>query len=264
MKISVVIPTFNRAPLIQGALLSVAAQTRPADEIIVVDDGSTDGTRAAVEALDLPNLRYIWQENAGGNVARNAGIEAASNPWIAFQDSDDYWLPHKLERMMAVMEANADFGAEAVFSSFCLFDPNKRSFRLMPSASASEKAPVRRLDNPMRQTGVLSANPISTQTLIVTRRLLDEVGRFDVKLRRFQDWDLAIRLAAAGPMLFVPEPLCYVVLGSDSVTRNYKAGLDARRHLIDKHAHHYAAHPAALRKVKKDLLVREIARLFRR
>ena len=97
MKISVVIPAYNAAAWIRRAVNSVLSQTRPADEIIVVDDGSTDGTGDIVRMYD-GRVRLLQQANAGAAAARNTGILAATGDWIAFLDADDEWLPQKLQR----------------------------------------------------------------------------------------------------------------------------------------------------------------------
>ncbi len=97
--VSVVIPTFNRASVVTRALESVLLQTRPPDELLVVDDGSTDDTAERVRA-ELPGVRVIEQENRGVSAARNAGIRAATGTWIALLDSDDEWLPEKLDRQL--------------------------------------------------------------------------------------------------------------------------------------------------------------------
>ncbi len=94
--VSVVIPAYNAAKYIGRAIDSVLAQTRPADEIIVVDDGSTDNTADVAHGYG-DKIRFIRQENAGASVARNTGIEAATSEWIAFLDADDEWLPQKLQ-----------------------------------------------------------------------------------------------------------------------------------------------------------------------
>ena len=107
-KISVIIPTYNRHALLERAVLSVLKQTRPADEIIIIDDGSTDGT-AELIPKKFPQILYSWQENKGVSTARNAGIESASSEWIAFLDSDDTWLRRKLEYQQKSLIENPEF-----------------------------------------------------------------------------------------------------------------------------------------------------------
>jgi glycosyltransferase involved in cell wall biosynthesis len=100
--VSVIIPTHDRAVLCRRAVASVLAQTHGDLEVIVVDDGSRDGTREAVEGMD-PRVRYIWQENAGVAAARNRGMAAARGEFIALLDSDDLFLPWKIEAQLAAM-----------------------------------------------------------------------------------------------------------------------------------------------------------------
>ncbi|MHC4951850.1 MAG: glycosyltransferase family 2 protein [Planctomycetota bacterium] len=118
--ISVVIPAYNAGPYIRRTLESVLRQTHPADEIIVVDDGSTDNT-ADVAASYGDSVVLIRQENAGASVARNTGIEAAKGNWIAFLDGDDEWIPERLERQAAHLAKNPDLAwtMSNYFNCFC-------------------------------------------------------------------------------------------------------------------------------------------------
>ncbi|MEC7126118.1 MAG: glycosyltransferase family A protein [Pseudomonadota bacterium] len=105
MSISVIIPSFNRASVLPRALNSVLAQTRGATEIIVVDDGSSDGTNALVER-DYPGVKLLTQGNRGVSSARNAGVSLSTGEWLAFLDSDDEWLPEKLNHQLACVRDN--------------------------------------------------------------------------------------------------------------------------------------------------------------
>ena len=106
--VTVVIPTYNRKGLLPRALTSVARQTRPPDEVIVVDDGSTDDTEGLVRR-EFPDVRYLQQENRGVAAARNRGIREAKGEWLAFLDSDDEWLPQKLTRQLDELREQPEF-----------------------------------------------------------------------------------------------------------------------------------------------------------
>ena len=107
LSISVVIPTYNRAHLVTRAVESVLNQTKPPTEIIVVDDGSQDDTPARLAAF-APQVKYIHQQNQGAPVARDTGVKAASSPWVAFLDSDDYWERSYLQQMARAMVATSE------------------------------------------------------------------------------------------------------------------------------------------------------------
>ena len=107
MNISVIIPTYNRCELLKRALLSVFSQTLLPTEVVVIDDGSTDGTNAMICA-EFPEVIYYRQENLGVSSARNLGIQHTTGDWLAFLDSDDEWLPEKLSRQTAALAANPE------------------------------------------------------------------------------------------------------------------------------------------------------------
>ena len=106
-KLSVIIPTHNRVGLLPRALASIHAQTSPPAEVIVVDDGSTDGTERLMQS-EFPGVWYLRQENRGVAAARNHGIREARGEWLAFLDSDDEWLPQKLERQLDALAKNPE------------------------------------------------------------------------------------------------------------------------------------------------------------
>ena len=107
MKIAVIIPSYNRKTLLQRALNSVYAQTRMPNEIIVIDDGSTDGSELMVKT-EFPDVAYHYQDNSGVSAARNKGIRSSTAEWLAFLDSDDEWLPEKLEQQENLLKQSPD------------------------------------------------------------------------------------------------------------------------------------------------------------
>src|SRR6188474_1008516 len=130
-KVSVVIPVFNRPAAVRRAIDSVLAQTVQDFEIIVVDDGSTDGTAAAVTAIQDPRITLVkHDQRRGGSAARNSGIRASIAPYVAFLDSDDEWLPSKLERQLEVFEnGKEDLGLVYTGADWVYSDGTARTFR---------------------------------------------------------------------------------------------------------------------------------------
>jgi glycosyltransferase involved in cell wall biosynthesis len=175
-KISVIIPAYNRAGAIRLSAESVLRQTVSDLEVIVVDDASSDGTPEAAEAIGDPRLRVIrLAENRGPSGARNAGMEAARGEWIAFQDSDDEWLPSKLERQFAAMERLGPDTIGAYCGMAVIGTPEAGGAAAGPATVSYEphhRAPHRHapLEGAnMRHSLLHAGSLISTQTLASTR-----------------------------------------------------------------------------------------------
>lgn len=200
--VTVVIPTWNRAALIGEAVASVVAQTYENWEIVVADDGSTDRTVEQLEALALPRLRIVRLEHSGNIArARNAGAAAAGGTLIAFLDSDDLWLPSKLERQVEALSAGS---ARWCYGRLAQID---RSGSRIPLRSGARPIGGRIL--PDLLSGRIGVGLV---TLLVERDLYDEVGGFDESpgLAAREDLDLALRLAAAADVAAVPEIVALV------------------------------------------------------
>jgi len=139
--ISVIIPTFNSASFVADAVASALEQTYPPLEVIVIDDGSTDNTQEIL-APHWNVIRYVKQPNAGAAAARNRGLDIAKGDWVAFLDSDDVWLPEKLEKQAACIQAHCDSALVCVFSRYFVFgddDPGqKRQCQLGPKDTNAE------------------------------------------------------------------------------------------------------------------------------
>jgi len=196
--VSVVIPTFERRPLLLQAAESVRLQTMGDWELLVADDGSTDGSAEALEALEDPRIRVLRLAHSGRpSVARNAGARAAGGRWIAFLDSDDVWLPRKLEAQLAAQDAA---GVRWSYTGLELMDDAGRPVPFRAGGFVSRSGRVLRelLTNEAGAT---------MSTLMVERALLDEVGGLDEGLHRRDDLDLVLRLAAREPVVAVDETL---------------------------------------------------------
>ena len=214
--VSVVIPTQNRRGLISRALDSVRAQTRPPGELICVDDGSTDDTARFVEET-YPEVRVLRQANRGVSAARNAGIRAAEGELIAFLDSDDEWLPRKLERQLQAMEMSPGtllcHTNEIWIRNGRRVNPMKKHQKF--GGWIFEKA--------------LPLCVISPSSVLVDRRLFDDVGLFDESLPACEDYDLWLRVCARFPVLFVDEPLIVKHGGHEDQLSRRHWGMDRFR-----------------------------------
>lgn len=242
--VSVVVPAYNRADSIRLAIDSVLRQTWGDFELLVIDDGSTDGTREAVRAIGDPRLRLIeTPRNMGASAARNLGIEAARGEWVAFQDSDDEWLPLKLEKQMARLMAPGAAFVAGYCGMLILGEPfgeapgGRLRARYFPDPAEAEVEGDLRL-------ALLRTSLISTQTLVARRDLLLEIGGFDPELRALIDWDCVLRLAPLGPIAFVDEPLALQRFSANSITRDRARKLASQARIAEKHAAALAAHPA--------------------
>lgn len=174
-RISVIIPTWQRAALLGDAVASVRRQSVPVHEIVVVDDGSSDGTRAIATSLG-PDVRYAWQENQGPAAARNLGLELASGDVIAFLDSDDLFDDAKLAIQTALLERHP--GADMVWG---------RARNVIFSPADGDLAPAPQ-DAVCWQLG----------SMLFRRSLFQRVGGFEPSLRHWEDVDLVIRVREAG------------------------------------------------------------------
>ena len=212
--VSVIIPTFNRARQVQSALGSVLTQTYRNFEVIVVDDGSTDETKKCVASFIRDQsragiqIRYIDQPNQGQSVARNRGTEEAKGEWIAFLDSDDLWLPGKLERQV---EALRQFEGK---SWACITDA--RFVDNLGMDTTSFRRGYRKyednagLDYEATQSLARMRDPFCVSTLLVHAEVAKRVGWFDASFKYAEDHDFLLRLSLATPICYVNSLLCMI------------------------------------------------------
>lgn len=258
MRISAIIPAFNAERTIARALHSVLAQTRPADEIIVIDDGSTDNTADAVRAFG-DRVRLITQANAGVSVARNTGIQSASGDWIAFLDADDEWLPEKLALQCEHLKRHPD--AEWTFSNFYR-QQNHASGRTPghPVEGCATAADV--LDDYLQAyCNYLYA---WTSTVMVRRNVFETAGYFEPGMKRAQDNDLWFRIAYSFPRVgYLSQPLAVYHLdtpGSSTKVNNsvvFMIGLVERHERLAREHHRLEAFAPCIRQMLS-LWVREL------
>lgn len=194
--ITVVVPAYNRAATIGRALRSVFAQTFSDFEIIVVDDGSSDGTEAACRAFRHPAVRVLRHSaNRGAAAARNTGLRAARGTYIALLDSDDEWVPPKLARQIEQLRVSHPI-IKAGCTGYTICDTRSRRDYYPQPAS--------------RERLLMGCDLSPGSTLMLHRSLLDEVGWFDETFPRYEDWDWMLRYVSAYPMGVVSAPLAII------------------------------------------------------
>jgi len=243
--ISVVIPAWNRVGSIRMAVESVLRQTFTDFELLVVDDGSTDGTMDALSHITDPRLRCLANpHNMGPGAARNTGIRAARADWVAFQDSDDEWLPRKLELQMARL---AEAGPEVVacYTGMGIVDLSEgdRDRRTTLRYIPGPKEP--KLEGALREV-LLARSFISTQMLMARRGALIKIGGFDAALPALEDWDCVIRLSDLGTFAFVDMPLVLQYFSGNSITHSNAKRLLARTLILEKHKAALSIYPKVL------------------
>jgi len=207
--VAVIIPTYNRAATLGRALESVYTQSRQADEVCVVDDGSIDGTEELIKQ-QYPDTIYIKQKNSGVSSARNKGVDATTSKYLSFLDSDDEWLPEKLETQLGALQAEPDF--RLVHSDEIWIRNGKR---------------VNQMDKHKKRGGDLFARclplcVISPSSVVMERSLYVDLGGFDESLPACEDYDLWLRLCSREQVLFIDTALLKKYGGhEDQLSRQY-------------------------------------------
>lgn len=197
---SVVIPLYNKVKYIQRALDSVLAQTFEDFEVIVVNDGSTDGSEKVVEQYANARVRLVHQKNAGECAARNRGIDEARTDLVAFLDADDEWLPGFLDSILRLRGRFPDCGAYAAAYDFVEADG-----RRCPAAFNGIPAPPWEGILPNYFRAALGCSPVCSSAVAVPKRVFDSVGLFPLGVRRGGDTDMWCRVALGYPLAFTTK-----------------------------------------------------------
>ena len=216
IEVSAIIPTYNRRELLVRALDSALAQTRRIDEIIVVDDGSSDGTAGMLRERYGERIRYVWQANAGVSAARNHGLRLARGRYLALLDSDDEWLPEKTECQLALFRANPALGM--VLCDVECVDLSGATLDIV------HRREVIREDGPALHW-VIHSPALAPASALLRREVYDDIGGFDESLRTAEDIDFHLRVARRWPIGVVEAPLVRTLRGHD--------GLSADPHTYD-------------------------------
>lgn len=242
-EISVILPTYNRTGTLGAAMTSVLAQSYRDLELIVVDDASSDDVAAVVRGFADARVRYIRRErNGGAGAARNTGLAAARGRLIGFQDSDDLWLPGKLERQVTFFDTLPDsvrvvIGGKIVYGR----DPD---FRYGAGKVAHAPAPDSRLRLDEDQLGhLLTENRISVQNALFRRDCMPDLHWFDECLRANEDWEFAIRLVQQTTVFEDIEPVVLGFISADSISTNRRRQLMGEFRILRKNGRVLAARP---------------------
>jgi glycosyltransferase involved in cell wall biosynthesis len=207
-RVSVIIATYNRAHLLKTAIDSVLSQNYRELEVIVADDGSTDGTAELVRSYGN-QVRYLYQENQGKSVMLNKALAVAVGEWTAFLDSDDYWLPEKLEWQFLAIKQFKEHNCGACFTNGQFVNNPHMDTTLFWFYGRKYEQTLGILPNPVK-TFAESPAGVSVVTLLCRTELVRKVGGFDPNLRFTEDYDFVFRLALVTNYCYVNLPLAMV------------------------------------------------------
>lgn len=239
-KVSIVIPTYNRAYCINRAIESVLAQTYRDFEIIVVDDGSTDNTYEVIQGFKDERIKYIkHSHNKSESAARNTGIKNSLCEYIAFQDSDDEWLPEKLERqMMMAEEAGDEVGV--IYSQYRRVLEDGRDFIIPHDGIPMVDGDIQKM--------LLESCIVGMPTTIVRRNCFERVGLFDESIHCCTDWDMWLRISGDYKFAYLPEVqvISYVQGDSLSAENNLYNRAEAYEIIMNKHHEAFSTNKRAL------------------
>jgi len=233
--VSVIIPAYNAGKYISEAMESVLTQTYPSYEIIVVDDGSIDRTKETIDGLRVKgevckiDIKYIYQENKGPAAARNKGIKEAKGDYIAFLDSDDLWLPEKLERQMALLrqsnyamvysDMSHEVDGEEIYRSYL----KEKKYKFYGNGDVYKQ--------------LLRENFIFTPTVIVKKAVIKSVGYFDERYKICEDYKMWLKIAKDYKIGFLDEPLVIRRRNKSNITQDkflfIASGINLFRELLD-------------------------------
>lgn len=210
-KISIVIPTYNRGNMIEHTIYSILNQTYKDYEIIIVDDGSTDDTKQRLEKFGN-QIRYFYQNNKGVSAARNRGIKKANGQYIVFCDSDDLFLPTKLEKQISYIEKHPS--CEFLYTWYYKVYQNNNNDKILRGNESCKSLECFRFCLLTRKI------EIRTSTVMVKKSCFKKVGLFNKKYWKTEDWDMWLRLAKHYVGTCIEEPLTIHVRHDNNISRD--------------------------------------------
>jgi glycosyltransferase involved in cell wall biosynthesis len=226
-RVSAVVTTYNYARFLPDALDSILAQTHTNLEVVVIDDGSTDGTATVVERYADRGVRYVHRPHGGAGRARNTGLASTSAPLVAFLDADDTWLPDRVEAGLTHLARHPELALVAAHAFAC--DEGLRPTAVVPAAT---REAGRMLEQLLIDNVVL--NPSS---VLIRRPAIEAVGGFS-EIPFGEDWDTWIEIAKRFPIGFVDRPLALVRRHTGSVSPR-RVSVDVNRAIVEPHLRVY-------------------------
>jgi glycosyltransferase involved in cell wall biosynthesis len=225
MKITVIIPTFNRDNFISKTIDSILNQTYKVNEIIIIDDGSSDNTKKFIEQYPLiHNIKYIYQKNQGVSSARNLGIKFSNNEWIAFLDSDDIWCNDKIAKQKQFHENNLDI----------LFSYTDELWKFNNKVIKQNKFQEKHENS--KFIANIALCKIGSSTVLLHKSIFEDIGVFDENLVACEDYDLWLRILRKYEVGLVNEKLLEKIAGHRGQLSFETIGMDYYRILaLQKH-----------------------------
>ncbi len=224
--VSVVIPTYNRAATIVSCIESVLAQSYPVNEIIVVDDNSTDNTIEQLERFKEKLIILKTNIQSGAQVARNIGIKATKSDWIAFLDSDDEWLPSKLQIQITALKT-VNYDKWTVVHGDCFVrntDSNKK-----------KRWQLDKIDGKNVYQQLLSKSGTFFPAILTSKQALKKINYLDEHTPSYHEWDTAIRLAKYCRFIHIQEPLFIYNIHNNTISKNSDLSVEGYQYIINKY-----------------------------
>ena len=226
-KVSIIIATYNRAHYIQETIDSILRQRFRDYELIVIDDGSTDGTRKVLDAYGS-QLCYVYQENAGPSAARNEGVRRAKAAWLAFQDSDDVWLPDHLETLYAYAKDDPSCGMVFANGAYLGSPVNQRK-TIIPAKKSRRLA-----DQGVRLVDLFDKSIVRLQAALISKQAYQVIGGHDESLRICMDLDLSFRLLMQAPVAYLDHVVFLYRKHDGNIGQNEEVRLTENIRVIQK------------------------------
>ena len=240
--VSVILPVYNRLHTLEDSIRSVLGQTYGDLELIVVDDASTEDLSQVIDRIDDPRLRYVRRPvNGGASAARNTGLAEARGAFIAFQDSDDLWLPRKLERQMKLLQDRPEI--DVVTGAKVLYGGGPDGSYGIDKVSLRPPPDGRLREDEDQVAKFLVENRISLQNALFRRDCYPSMTWFDERVRSNADWAFTVSLAQHARILEQAEPVVMAFSSTDSISKNKRAKAIGLVRILRRNREAYASHP---------------------